>query len=360
MTSLTETSLSSLLSALSNAVESTILSVPVEANIPQDGLSLFNTKNEIFLSYLENLVFLILIKLRHYSAEQDNNKDEITSTVSFHQSVVERLAELRLYSDKGIRPLESRLKYQIDKVIRAADESTRVENSSKLPAITHNQISKRKASSFSGSSAGSKALSSDEFESNDEDTNNLTYRPNLTSLHKKPSTNVDTKHSRIEQTNEVYKPPKITPTALPTNIIDRISRSRSRPIKSAAMDDFIANELSTAPIAEPSVGSTIRAGGRFTLTARERQSNDERKRYEEENFVRLPGLTKKEKRAKGGQQKKESFGGEEWGGLNASVHRIGRLVAGRKGSTNALERSRKRVIGSLNSEQDVGKRRRID
>ena len=33
--------------------------------------------------------------------------------------------ELSVYLEKGVRPLESRLKYQIDKILRTADDATR-------------------------------------------------------------------------------------------------------------------------------------------------------------------------------------------------------------------------------------------
>lgn len=355
MATLEDESISSLLASMSSALESATQSVPEEANIPVEGLSLFNTKNETFLSYLENLVFLILIKLKHYSAGQEGDSDNSSSSLSLHQTVVEKLAELRLYSDKGIRPLEGRLKYQIDKVVRAADETAGLKGSSKQTVSTINRKQKHRASSVSSSSSiESKASAADH------DANNLAYRPNPSALRMTVASQADSRYSRGEQSTGVYKPPKITPTALPVDVNEKGAKSRQKPIKSAAMDDFIANELSTAPVAEPSVGSTIRAGGRSTLTTRQREDNDDRKRYEEDNFVRLPGLTKKEKKARGGEKKKESFGGEEWGGLNASVHRIGRLVASRKGGANALERSRKRLSSGGDFGRDTDKRRKHD
>jgi U3 small nucleolar ribonucleoprotein protein LCP5 len=99
---------------------------------PKEGISLLDVKNELLLSYLQNLVFLIVLKLRSQLvslASEKQNKDE---PLDIHDEVVKKLVELRVYLEKGVRPLEGRLKYQIDKVIRAADDAARsaVRNSS--------------------------------------------------------------------------------------------------------------------------------------------------------------------------------------------------------------------------------------
>jgi U3 small nucleolar ribonucleoprotein protein LCP5 len=210
------------------------------------------------------------------------------------------------------------------------------------------------------SSASSLSGANDSDSNASENPNDLAFRARRSAIITPTLTKPSIKEME-GQTSGIYKPPKITPTALPINTSEKLSRSRDKPLKSAAMDDYIANELSAGPLAEPSVGSVIRSGGRASLTAREREKIAGRARYEEDNFVRLPGLSKKERKSKAGK-KKESFGGEEWGDLNASVDRIGRLVGRRRDGANALERSRKRAsIGAgFEGGNDVEKRRKYN
>src|ERR1700753_1395934 len=313
MADATGSPLPALLSDMTAALESAVQSVPEQANMPESGLSLLNSKNELFLCYLENLVFLILVKLQHYS-EGKGQGDKNTQLSQLHQTVVEKLAELRLYLDKGVRPLESRLKFQIERVVRAAEEAARPQHAAKgsadepLTNIHANGSKLRRASISSASSSASLLSGANDSDSNiSENPNDLAFRARRSAIITPTSTKPTTKEIQ-GQISGIYKPPKITPTALPINTSEKLSRSRDKPFKSAAMDDYIANELSSGPLAEPSVGSVIRSGGRATLTAREREEIAGRARYEEENFVRLPGLSKKERKAKGAK-KKESFGG---------------------------------------------------
>lgn len=349
-----DNSLPALLSTLTSALESA--TAPAEVTISSQGLSLLNTKNELFLSYLENLVFLILVKLQHYSQDINEAKVPLQSS-EMHRSTVERLAELSLYLEKGVRPLENRLKYQVDKVVRAADEASLQAGDNQRHAAgktPSSKVNERRLSGSSASSAGSGSSGSDQGYDSSEEANNLIFRPSTAAL---VSGQPFSRANEDQSSSAVYKPPKNHPTALPINTSEKQGRSRDKPLRSAAMDDFIANELDTAPVAEPSIGSTIRAGGRTTLTAHERQEQKEKQRYEEENFTRLPGMSKKEKRAKT-TKKKESFGGEEWGGLNSSVDRISKMVGRKKNVANALERSRKRVTGDFGRDSD--KRRKLD
>ncbi|KAL2059543.1 hypothetical protein ABVK25_000836 [Lepraria finkii] len=114
LTKLTE----SLTSASSSLPDATVLAPPTE------GISLLDTKNELFLSYLHNLVFLIILKLRNQPSSDSANGDYEPSPQSLDDAVTKKLAELRVYIEKGVQPLESRLKYQLDKLLLAASEAT--------------------------------------------------------------------------------------------------------------------------------------------------------------------------------------------------------------------------------------------
>ncbi|KAG9713266.1 hypothetical protein KCU73_g16569, partial [Aureobasidium melanogenum] len=119
-------------------------------------------------------------------------------------------------------------------------------------------------------------------------------------------------------------------------------------MRSNTIDEYVADELSGAPTAQPSIGSTITAGGRRDKSARERREEAERTAYEESNLVRLPKESKKERAKKGGN-KRGGFGGEEWDLLGQGIGRIDRLTkkgerTGAGGVGGALERSRKRKV----------------
>ncbi|MCJ1486527.1 hypothetical protein MMC06_006704, partial [Schaereria dolodes] len=122
--------LPALLSTLTDSLTSADNSIPEasSAATPADGISLLDTKNELLLSYIQNLVFLIILKLRNQSVSEPHKSENGTqgaSSVDLQDQVVKKLVELRVYIEKGVRPLESRLKYQIDKVLRAAADAAR-------------------------------------------------------------------------------------------------------------------------------------------------------------------------------------------------------------------------------------------
>ncbi|KAI4244612.1 MAG: hypothetical protein LQ352_006752, partial [Teloschistes flavicans] len=89
-----------LLSSLTESLELATNCVPsIEAlQPPSDGLSLFDVKNELLLSYVQNLVFLILFKLRNYTSS--DNEDGSDTQIS-HDDIVKNLVSLRLYLEKG-------------------------------------------------------------------------------------------------------------------------------------------------------------------------------------------------------------------------------------------------------------------
>jgi U3 small nucleolar ribonucleoprotein protein LCP5 len=333
------TSLPALLSTLTMSLDSAAKVLPDASKLhpPEHGLSLLNTKNELFLAYLENLVFLVLVKLRHLSTTDD--PDERTKVAALHRAAVEKLAELRLLLDRGVRPLEARLKYQVDKVVRAAEDAARPTAVARRAVGSNGTRARREEDDEEdGSDSDASAAASDSAATtSSEEVNDLAFRPNPSSLLRGPAA---ASAAEPPPKGGVYVPPRITATSLPTTQPAE-SRRRAKPKSSRTLDEFVATELSATPVAEPSVGSAIRAGGRSTLTRAQRDDVARRTRYEEENFVRLPKETRRERAKKGAAGKRrEGFGGEDWGDLNGVADRIGGLTRRMGGSK--LERSRKR------------------
>jgi U3 small nucleolar ribonucleoprotein protein LCP5 len=325
MTTASASTVPALLTKLTISLQSAITALPEPETAlpPTDGISLLDVKSEILLTYLQNLVFLIIVKIRNQkgSPEADNTEEDI----------VRKLVELRVYLEKGVRPLESKLKYQIDKVLRAADTSDRAEASK--PAIK--EVKKSKMITTNEAVSGSEDESDDSY-----GVEESLLVPNAADFTRPSASNVASAKLATRSKSEapsdgIYRPPRITPTSLPTSTFgqfnDRATSHRAaRPQRSSAVDEYINTELSTAPIAEPSIGSTIVSGGRRTKSAAERAREAERQNYEESNFVRLPKEGKKveaQRRAKD----RGTFGGEEMRGLGEGLDRIERLTGKRKG-----------------------------
>ncbi|KFZ02950.1 hypothetical protein V502_11362 [Pseudogymnoascus sp. VKM F-4520 (FW-2644)] len=330
-----DNSLPSLLATLTQALLSSAESAPELGSIapPKDGISLLDVKNELLLSYLQNLVFLILIKLRDYNSEESDDEE----AQSIDDDVVQKLVETRVYLEKGVRPLEARLKYQIDKVLRAADDAARANiPSSRGPAVNAKAITRD--SDVSDDSDVDEDAGGVEAQAAQID--DLQYRPNPAGLARPADSGLESRDTK--DMDGVYKPPRINPTVMPTT--GPREKADKRPQKSATLDEFISTELSETPFAEPSIGSQIVAGGRRSRSDKERKEAEERKEYEEKNYTRLPKESKKERAKKGGV-KDAGYGGEEWRGLGEGIDRIERLTNRTSSSTRtALEKSRKRAV----------------
>src|ERR1700733_5661137 len=114
MMAVADNSVLALVSTLVDSLTSATTSLPSDHDLvqpPTDGISLLDTKNALLLSYIHNLVFLIILKLRQTAEE---GRDTI---MPLDAAVVKKLVELRVYMERGVRPLEGRLKYQIEKCL---------------------------------------------------------------------------------------------------------------------------------------------------------------------------------------------------------------------------------------------------
>jgi U3 small nucleolar ribonucleoprotein protein LCP5 len=333
--------LKSCLTSASSSLPATRKGAPSDVSIepPQDGISLLDTKSEILLSYLHNLVFLIILQLRNTSSKQVSKDPEDVADAPIREEAVKKLVELRVFLDRGVRPLEGRLKYQVDKVVKAAEDAERTER----PGRSRKSKKASKADQGGGQASSDEDASGSDEDSDeeDEDMDEMAYRPNVAAFSKsKPEEKKSQATSATQAPSDgIYRPPKIMPTSLPST--ERREREDRRPRRSNVIDEFVNAEMSSAPMAEPSIGSTIIAGGRQTKSKKDREHEADRTRYEETNFVRLPKETKKEKAKRGGRRD-ATFGGDEWKGLTEGADRIERLTRRGKSGGAALEKSRKR------------------
>ncbi|KAF4635061.1 hypothetical protein G7Y89_g3039 [Cudoniella acicularis] len=221
--------LETLTQALSSASESTEkLSAPLP---PKDGISLFDVKNELFLSYLQNLVFLIILKIRNRkNGASDDGENENLDNV-----VIKKLVELQVYLEKGVRPLEGRLKYQIDKVLRAADDAKRAEEATKPKANSKTaRLAESDDESGEGSDDDSDVKSANGVALQAAEIDDLQYRPNPSAL-LRPAAAADS-DANGKADDGIYKPPRIQGTAMPTT--GPREKLDKKPNKSATLDEF--------------------------------------------------------------------------------------------------------------------------
>lgn len=324
------TSLAELLADFNTATDSAIHGLPPSDSLsaPENGITLFDAKNEIFLSYLQALALRNLNVIR---SVKDGSGVQAAHELS--DEITKTLVEHRVYLERGVRPLEQKIKYQVDRVVKAAEDDDRVTaQKAKQSAITNGHDSE----------GGSDESDEDESDSDSDIAQDMNaHKPRISTAiaNSDKATRDDDRRAKSSE-DGVYRPPRISATAMPTT--ESRQRSEKRPGRSKTLDEYVSTELSTAPLAEPSIGSNLAAGGRQSKNARQMREDAERKEYEETNLVRLPAMSKKERAKKGlGRARDGGFGGEEWRGLGESVDRIGDLTR-RKGKDSALDKSRKR------------------
>lgn len=358
------TTLPALLASLTQSLSLTAEGVPRIAAIqsPKDGISLLDVKNELLLSYLQNLVFLILLKLRNSRAAPDG---AVRDGDGLEESVRAKLVELRVYLERGARPLEDKLKFSIDRFLRTAEDAQREEQA-------NSQRQKSKGSKQRGSDDPDASSDEDELEDDDNDDDNDDLSGQTRPVQRLPGQppaaprlsalvdDVTAKPAeRQDDSSGIYRPPKRERRVMETTRLRE--KAERRPHRSHTMEEFVQSELSTAPIAEPSIGTTIVQGGRKMKTAQERKEEAERREYEEMNLVRLPKPSKKERAKKNreaGRGGHMQFGGEEWRDLGEGVDRIDRLTKPKgpaAGGVRALlEKSRKRGLDTTDGPRGSG------
>lgn len=336
------TNVADTLASLQASLESATSAVPSVDSIspPDNGISLLDAKNEIFLSYLQSLALRnleVIRSVQKYIPGQDAAEIASSSSQTLQNEIVENLVKQRVYLEKGVRPLEDRLKYTIDKTLRAAEEQDRKATQAQPTKAPSGKVSGR-----TGSTSDDESGSDSDSDSSVDEENALALGPNAAAMMSSRRPEADKTQSRSrEEGNKtgVYRPPKITATAMP----ERIPREarKDRPARSRTLDEYVSAEMADAPTAQPSIGANIADGGRRQVSARERAVEQERRDYEETHFTRLQESKKDKAKRKA---RSSGFGGEEWRDLGQGLDRIDSLTRGvkRKDKEGALEKSRKR------------------
>lgn len=213
----------------------TALHQKIESN-REDGISFLEMKCHLFLEYQINLTYLMILKI--------DGKSFV------NQPCIDRLVEIRTVLEK-IRPIDKKLSYQIDKLVKMASEE--------LGEYEHHPLS---------------------------------FKPNLENLVNKEDENENA--SETEEKSGVYVPPKVT--AVPYEEENKLTqkekkseKARQRSLNSALLQD-LREEYGDAPEEIKNIQTNSKR-------AKIKEKEDERRRYEEDNLTRL-SLTKKDKMMK--------------------------------------------------------------
>ncbi|CCH43677.1 U3 small nucleolar ribonucleoprotein protein LCP5 [Wickerhamomyces ciferrii] len=293
-------------------------------NLPE-GVSLLDLKNNAILSYLNNLVLIILARIE---ASKTNDAKDINELKS---KAIKGSVTQRVVLERAIKNLEKKLQYQLEKMVR---------NYNKMEKDSSEQNISKKLEAKQHEESGSEE-DSEEEDSEDED--ELNYRPDASSLVKSMQKDQKTKAKEAKSKGdktEKYKPPKIAAALPPSEFKETGRGGKSGSTKMQSMEEYLL-ENGDAPMVENSIGSTILDHGRGGMkTMKDRQREAEIQKYEESNFTRLPNnVSKKDKRQKR-KQEADTFFGEDWGIFNNSKNDLG--TSRRAKPKSAWDRAKKR------------------
>ncbi|CCF56510.1 hypothetical protein KAFR_0B02120 [Kazachstania africana CBS 2517] len=273
-------------------------------------VSLLSLKNGSMLSYVNALLLLIANKLNDRNDEDDEEFDP----------VVQKTIENRIVMERGIRPIENKLSYQLDKLIRAFLRMEKEYNDAEKRALEkslQNNVSDEEEQ--------------DSASDSDEEEEEMAYRPGM--IKSKSSGDGKGEVEDNSQETDTYKPPKISAMLPPESITSRHfedkfnareHKDRSNLSRMQAMEEYI-KEQSDQPDWGSSIGSNIVDHGRGGVKS-SRDTEKERKiqQYEEDNFTRLNGsvmgATKQERRKKKQRErmaKVNVIGGEDFSIFNS-------------------------------------------
>lgn len=219
----------------------------LRASNTDKGLSFLESKYQLLVGYCANLAYYLLLKVRGQSVER--------------HPVVERLVKYRLLLEK-MKPMEAKLQYQVDKLLQATQPGGRSSKEDLALAYRPNLSLMRGAESSSEGEAEGRGPKLGGFDEEEVEADGLYRAPKLAPAHfvEKRDKNAD----RLEEREKMLA-----------------SRSRLLADMQAELEDR-PEEDSIDPVYARSLGINL-------------ESERQRERYEEDNFVRFT-LSKKEQR----------------------------------------------------------------
>lgn len=268
-----------------------------------DGPSLLTLKVDALLEYVQNLALLTASRLLTQEASAELSAGQ--------QALVDTLIRNRLILEK-VRPLEKGLKYQIERMLRAAMDAEASESKTLQGTI----------------------------EEGDPDL--LAYGPGMSSAFQAPveasrqpsqkSKKTGGAEEEEEEEPDVYRPPKLAAVAYDPDAKRRRRQGEdgdeeepSRTHKSGVLLSELTASMSGVPLEEGASGTGVSrphtAGGGGIGASKRARDLARMQEYEEENFTRL-ALSKREQRRRERDEADFALGGAR-GGRGQSGQRAG-------------------------------------
>lgn len=288
-----------------------------------EDVSLLDLKNHSMLAYIHNLVIIILSQIERIKSKTDESVADIRG------STIENAITHRVTLDKGIKPLEKKLTYQLDKMVRSYN---------KMLA----EFNTRDQQEDGTTDENGKEESDDENSSDESSEDELSYRPDPSALIKKPmkTSSSSSTSNEAKDNDETYKPPKISAMAPPASSASQQGDNKRPNQKLQSMEEYL-RESSDLPMEDKSIGANIVNHGRSVKTNQERQRELEVQRYEEENFTRLPNTMTKKNKTQKRKDLQNTFGGEDWSMFN-NTRDINEGTSRKRKNTSAWDRAKRR------------------
>ncbi|CDO92631.1 unnamed protein product [Kluyveromyces dobzhanskii CBS 2104] len=308
-------------------------------------VSLLSLKNGSMLSYLNSLLLVLGQKLNKQMVIEDGRVKAV---------------EQRVVLERGVKPLEKKLGYQLDKLTRAYTRLEKeVEESKKRAELQGLQpgLGKLRASSTSRPGTGSGSDSDSDSDSEEE----TQYRPNGSGMVDRTAPGKKATGKSVKQGEEdadnrdnVYRPPKISAVLPPKqqHFEDKFNaqehKDKSTRSRMQAMEEYL-KDSAEQPEWEASIGANIVNHGRGGVkTSRDTERERGVQKFEEDNFTRLnPNGSKTDKRMKKQREimaKVNMIAGEDFSIFN-SKRKLEDSTSrrGNKKSRNAWERAKKKL-----------------
>lgn len=272
-----------------------------------EGMSLLSLKNEALLSYVNSLVLVLLSHVERLRLLELEDK-----VAPLKRKAVESSVQQRVTLEKGIKPLEKKLTYQLDKMVRSfhkmEEDNARMEQKV-AEAASNGSVEDEEEENEDEEDEDEE----DEEDEDDSDEDALSYKPDASALKKMAKASL-AKNGKPAPGGK-YRPPKISAAAPPTQFDDRAISAKSKR-KLQSMEEYL-RESSDLPQMEASIGATILGHGRGGVkTSRDSQKEREIQRYEESNFTRLPTTATKKTHRQQMAERANTFAGEDWSMFN--------------------------------------------
>lgn len=278
-----------------------------QAGQHDDLLAYLETKQQLLLSYLTNLVFYLYLKSLGRSVR--------------HHPVMKQLLRLRL-AIKKLNTLDQKVRYQVDRLVQVAEREGQEGVSQQLLRPNWNNMDLDMSDDDDADAQDDDDDNDDENDSEEEEeeermsskkSKGVTTKPSSKSLTNNKSRKQSQPDSDDSDNNdsdqeegddddeELYQASKAISTPYPNERSllkqDRKLQKQRDKLSHSELYDALQDEFGSAPMVVDSTG-----GARDGLTTghgdmkRLREEEEEKRNFEEERFVRLT-MTKKEKKA---------------------------------------------------------------